>query len=77
MDIRIWHVPQVPGKAFHVVIESIEEGKRLLDILALYDEFQFENNIKPDYSNASGIEYWDVDAAEWLEVDEEFADDSA
>lgn len=28
-----------------------------MDILAAYDIFQFNNNIKPDFSNASGNEF--------------------
>ena len=30
-----------------------------MDVLADYDKFQFENNIKPDYSNAGGLEIFE------------------
>lgn len=37
-------------------VASIAEAKKVLEVLANYDIFQFENNIKPDFSNASGLE---------------------
>lgn len=33
-----------------------KRSKKILDALAGYDIFQFNNNIKPDFSNASGNE---------------------
>lgn len=51
-DLQVWWIPQVPGKPFTVAVPSVEEGKRLMDTLARYDQFQLDNNIKPDYSNA-------------------------
>ena len=54
--LRVWWIPQVPGKPFHVEVGSIEEGVKMMDTLAAYDAFQFENNIKPDYANVGGIE---------------------
>lgn len=57
--LRIWHIPQVPGKPFHVEVDTVEEGVKLMDTLADYDLFQVENNIKPDYCNAQGMEKYD------------------
>lgn len=59
--LRVWWVPQVPMKAFEVDVSSVEEGVRLLDVLADYDAFQYDNNIKPDYANAGGLWRWDND----------------
>ena len=56
--LRVWWIPQVPMKAFTVDVSSVLEGAKLLDVLADYDIFQFENNIKPDYSNAGGLMRW-------------------
>lgn len=46
----------------------------MTDTLALYDEFQFVHNIKPDYSNAGGCQVFEngewVDF--WTESGEEF-----
>lgn len=68
-DLRVWHIPQVPGKPFIVEVETIAEAVKIQDLLGRYDAFQFKENIKPDYSNASGIERWEDD--DWYEVDED------
>lgn len=57
--LRVWWVPQVPMKAFYVPIDSIGEGQKILEVLADYDLFQFENKIKGDYSNGGGIQVFD------------------
>lgn len=58
-DLRIWWVPQVPMKAFRVSVPNVYFAKLLLDTLAQYDLFQFENNVKGDYTNAGGLEVFD------------------
>lgn len=65
MKLRVWHIPQVPMKPFYVNVKSLREAKLILDTLADYDKFQFENNVKPDYSNAAGLEVYEND--EWCE----------
>lgn len=57
-DLQVWWIPQVPMKAFTVDVSTAEEGAKLLDVLADYDIFQFENHIKPDYSNVGGLQRW-------------------
>ena len=70
--LRISHYPQVPCKAFVVEVETLEEAKKVMDILANYDSFQYENKIKPDYCNMSILEQWDDEEKEWFDwVDEE------
>ena len=59
-QLRVWWIPQVPGRPFHVPVSSVQEGVRIMDVLAKYDRFQFDNNIKPDYCNAGGLEMWDL-----------------
>ncbi|ENL5622924.1 superinfection exclusion protein, partial [Escherichia coli] len=59
MKLRVWHIPQVPMKPFIAEVASVEEGVRLMGALADYDAFQYDNNIKPDYCNANGLEMWD------------------
>jgi len=56
MKLRVWWIPQVPGKPFIVPVPTLEVGVLVMDTLADYDMFQFKNNIKPDYSNAGGLE---------------------
>jgi hypothetical protein len=63
-DLSVWHIPQVPMHPFRVSVSSPEEGKRLIKILSFYDLFQYENNIKPDYSNANGLDMFEE--GEWL-----------
>jgi len=71
LELRVWHIPQVPGKPFIVPVADLKEGQRLVDILADYDCFQFDNNIKPDYCNASGIDYLCPVDDEWCSVEDE------
>ena len=54
-DLKVWWIPQIPGKSFEVRVNDIDEAKLLLKTLARYDLFQYENHIKPDYSNAGGL----------------------
>lgn len=69
-DLKVWWIPQVPMKAFEVPVKSIEEASLLLDTLAAYDLFQFNNNIKPDYTNMGGLCI--VENGEWVDwYDEE------
>lgn len=41
--------------------------------LAIYDAFEFENNIKPDYSNTNGLEIFEDN--EWTEYYDNEGDD--
>ena len=71
--LEIWHIPQVPMKAFRKPVKNIEEAKLLLKTLWDYDIFQFKNHIKPDYFNASGLE--EFDGKEWSEYYNNEGDD--
>jgi hypothetical protein len=61
-QLKVWWIPQVPGKAFEVLVESVDEAKKILTVLADYDIFQFENRIKGDYCNAGGLVVYDENA---------------
>ncbi len=65
--IRVWHIPQIPGERFLVPVGSVEEGLIVMMALADYDLFQLEHNIKPDYSNAQGLQKL-VDG-EWSDIE--------
>jgi hypothetical protein len=66
--LRVWWIPQIPGKPFHVAVESPAQAVLLLNALAEYDLFQFTNRIKPDYCNAGGLECFSQDGDdEWCE----------
>lgn len=55
-SLRVWHIPQLPMEAFYYPVKNVEEAKLLLNVLAQYDLFQYEHNVKGDYSNVSGLE---------------------
>lgn len=66
--LRVWHIPQVPMEIpFEVEVSSIEEAWKILNILWEYDLFQYDNNLKPDYCNASGLQSFDEEEKVWLE----------
>ena len=70
-ELQVWWIPQIPMKAFEYPVPTIEAGAMLLDVLAQYDQFQLDYNVKPDYSNVGGLawrhevgtegEWWDLD----------------
>lgn len=60
--LQVWWVPQVPMKAFEVDVSSVAEGVKVMEVLADYDKFQFENRVKPDYCNAGGLRSWCEDS---------------
>lgn len=72
-ELRVWHIPQVPGKPFHVPVIDVAMAMKILDALADYDNFQFQNRIKPDYCNASGLEIFENGA--WVEWESADGDD--
>jgi hypothetical protein len=63
-DLRVWHIPQVPMKAFYVPVANLVEAKLILDTLSHYDDFQLKNKIKPDYCNVNGLQMYDPDYIE-------------
>ncbi|UXO88849.1 hypothetical protein [Bacillus safensis] len=46
--------------------KNLEEAKLIYNTLGNYDLFQFENNVKPDYANATFIEEFDEEENEWV-----------
>lgn len=63
--LRVWWIPQVPMEAFYIPVESPEEGQKVMNILATYDCFQYNHNVKPDYVNTGGLEYFNEESSEW------------
>ncbi len=58
---KVWWIPQVPGKRFEVEVDTVKEVAKIMEVLANYDMFQFEHNIKSDYTNAGGLMFWDAE----------------
>ena len=65
--LRIWWIPQIGANIprFIVEVNDLAQAKLLLDTLAVYDIFQLENNIKPDFANAGGLEVWNENDNDW------------
>ena len=49
----------MPCPAFFVTVDTLIAARFVLNLIAIYDEFQFENNIKSDYASAGGLRIWD------------------
>jgi hypothetical protein len=71
MKLRVWWIPQIPGKPFYKQVDNLVQAKILLDTLADYDIFQYENRIKGDYCNAGGLQEWDEEEQEWFDWEDE------
>lgn len=70
-DLRVYWIPQVPMKGFEVEVESVTEAVKIMDVLANYDLFQFENKVKPDYCNMGILQKYEEEEGEgeWLDWD--------
>lgn len=53
--LKVWWTPQVPMDAFEALVPDVATAAAILDVLADYDAFQFENRVKGDYCNAGGL----------------------
>lgn len=78
--LRVWWIPQAGMEdTFYVPVQSVEEAKKVLDILAAYDMFQVQNFVKPDCSNVCGLEEYNDETGEWndwfVETDDDYFDD--
>ena len=61
-DLLIWWVPKLPMKPYRRHVSCLLEAKRLLEVLAEYDDFQMDNHVRADASNAGGLEVFDAGA---------------
>ena len=72
-QLRVWHIPQAPMHSFYVYVDNIKEAKRILEVLAIYDLFQYEYKVKSDYSNAQGLQVYED--KEWIDWEDEDGND--
>lgn len=61
IKFRVWHIPQVPGPVFYVEVSTYANALLIQNTLADYDLFQYQNKIKGDYANTSGIQVYQHD----------------
>jgi len=78
--LRVWHMPQLGyDVAIYIPVETVVEGKKVMDILAAYDLFQLEKKLKPDYANMNGLQKFNEEENEWddwnLETEDDCFDD--
>ena len=66
-SMRVWWCPQIGTDTFYVPVHSVEEAKKVMDILAYYDCFLMNQEIRGDYCNAGGLEVWDDKEEEWCD----------
>lgn len=69
--LRVYWFPQVPCDMFCRQVGNLVEAKLLLEVLADYDQFQYDHRIKPDYCNAGGLQEWYEEDQEWVEWTDE------
>lgn len=72
-SLKVWWIPQVPGKPYEVPVPDIKSACIVLDALTFYDWFQLANNIKPDFSNAGGLCIFDGE--EWNDWEDDDGND--
>jgi len=67
--LRVWWIPQVGAidEPFYIPVDSVKEAKKMLDVLAFYDCYQFNKRIKGDYCNTGGLQVWNDEINEWVE----------
>ena len=66
--LRVWHCPKKPGPLFRIDVSSVDEAKKLLLALVNYDQFLFDNSLKPGHHSISGLqESSNLDNDEWHE----------
>lgn len=83
-DLRINYIPQIPGKPFQAIFpvdtetdfpDDVEFARRLgraaqtLDAIINFSTFEYDNRIKPDYSDMLAIERFQD--GDWEDIDEE------
>jgi hypothetical protein len=73
MKLRVWHIPNVPGNAFHQAVDSVEEAKIVLITLARYDLY-LGTLIQ---TNVQGLEVWYETNDSYYAGEEQFQRDMA
>lgn len=74
-DLKVWWMPQVLMDSFEVCVDDLEQAALLLSVLADYDDFQSEHNIKPGYCNVGGLVEYDSTTGAWHDWVNEDGDD--
>lgn len=67
---KIFYIPQVPMPAFEREYEDFETAKEVLNAIINFSIFEYDNNVKPDYSDVAGISFWEEAEQDWEDIDD-------
>ncbi len=62
---RVWYIPQIPGEPFYFFVASPENACNIISLLIGFSNFEYEQHIKPDYSDVFGLEV--CENGQWTE----------
>lgn len=70
--LKVWYIPQVGAvnNPFEVIVPNIATAKIVMDSLTGLSNYEFENEIKPDYADAIGLSRYEDDGTgnlEWVD----------
>lgn len=68
---KIFYIPQVPMPAFEREYEDFETAKEVLNAIINFSIFEYDNNVKPDYSDVAGISFYDEEYGDWEDIEED------
>jgi len=71
-DFMVWYIPQIPMPAFEVQVDDPLAGLALLDVISRFSMYEFEQGVKPDYSDAAGVSRYETDGEDgfgWYDVE--------
>lgn len=69
------HYPQIPCEPFSVGVTCLDDAMKVEHVLANYDLFLHANKHRPDYANATDIQYCQKSAEgpeDWVSLDVEY-----
>ncbi|WIW70926.1 hypothetical protein [Anaerosinus gibii] len=70
--LRVCHVPPTACNPFIIDVANLKEAKKIMDTLAEYDKFQYENNLPQNSSSTSTLEEYSECEKKWIDwCDEE------
>lgn len=69
-DLAVYWIPNPPRAAYHYPIESVDQAKLVLDVLAHYDLYLDEDIISANYG---GLVVWD--GTEWVDWESDDCED--
>ena len=73
--IKAWWLPALPGEAFEVAVSSIDEGKRILNVLVDYTRYLEGRGLVADYAaDVGGLQA--LEDGEWFDAEFVYDDEA-